>query len=77
MDQLTKSNMVTIKKNKTMQWLKELPESQQDNVTLLAMKNRHGVTATYKKQEDGHQLKRQESMLRAKVRRDMLEKRQV
>lgn len=43
MSQLTRSNMVTGEKNKTIKWLDSLPQSQQDSLTLLAMQKRKDV----------------------------------
>ena len=74
MGQLTRSNTVGIKKNKTVQWLRNLPTSQQDDVTLLAMKQRRDISVARKEEESKLQQKRQEIMLKAKERRDLLAK---
>ena len=39
MDQLTRSNMVQIKNNKTMEWLDNLPNAEQENIVRMAMKS--------------------------------------
>ena len=76
LDQAARSTLVAVKKNKTIKWLDDLPESKQDDITLLALKSRHQVKAFHKKEQDELQLKRQELMLRAKNRREFLNKRQ-
>ena len=53
-----------------------LPESKQDDITLLAMKSRHQVKARHKKEQDELQLKRQKLMLQVKNHCEFLEKRQ-
>lgn len=73
-DQAARSTLVAVKKNKTIKWLDDLPESKQDDITLLAMMSRHQIKALDKKEQDELQLKRQELMLRAKNRREFLER---
>ncbi len=60
MKQLTRSTMVTVKKNKTMKWLQILPEAEQDNLTLFAM------PMAYKEEQSKLENKRQELMIPAK-----------
>lgn len=47
MDQLTRSNMVQVKKSKSVQWLENLPKEQQENVVKFAMKHRSEVVKDY------------------------------
>ena len=74
LDQATRSTLVGVKKNKTIKWLSNLSESNQDDVTLLAMKSRQQTNTLHKqeKEEVGH--KRQQLMLQAKKCRDALKK---
>ena len=74
MDQLTKSAMVTAKKNKTVQWLKALPEGHQNDLTLCAMRRKQAVAKTYRQEQCEVKQRRQEAMIQAKQRRELLEK---
>lgn len=47
MDQLTRSNMVQVKKSKSVQWLENLPKEQQENVVKFAMTHRSEVVKDY------------------------------
>ena len=73
--QMSKSNLVQAKKNKTMQWLDGLPSDQQHNVVELARKSRVRVREAYKSAEEDQQKFRQEKMIREKNRRDAFQKR--
>lgn len=65
--------MVTVKKNKTVQWLKSLPNEQQEKLTIFAMQERSEVSQAHKKEDRDIWQKRQELMVQAKRRRDLLE----
>ena len=74
MTQLTRSTMVAVKKNKTMKWLQTLPEAQQDDLTLFAMRKRRDVAMAYSEEQSKLKNRRQELMIQAKRRRELLEK---
>ena len=44
--QMSRSNLVQLKKNKTMKWLSQLPSEKQTSVINMAVKNRHRVKQT-------------------------------
>ena len=48
MHQVTRSNLVQLKKNKTVQWLQQLPQSQQSDVIDLAVSSRREACASRK-----------------------------
>ena len=73
--QMSKSNLVRAKKNKTMKWLDTLPTEQQHAVVTLARENRQQVKQDYKRAEDDRLKFRQEKMIKEKNRRDALLKR--
>ena len=73
--QMSKSNLVQAKKNKTVQWLDGLPSEQQHNIVELARKSRVQVKKASKSAEDDRRKFRQEKMIRDKNRRDTLQKR--
>ena len=59
--QMSKSNLVQAKKNKTMQWLNALPSDQQHNIVELARTSRAKVRKAYKSAEEDRQKFRRES----------------
>ena len=67
--QMSKSNLVQAKKNKTMQWLHALPSGQQHSIVELARKRRVQVKKSYKSAEEDRQKLRQEKMIKEKNRR--------
>jgi len=72
--QMTKSNLTEIKKNKTIPWLDEQPQSIQGNLIELACKRKDEVIKEYKEEE--HQsMQRRERMLLDKSKRDALQAR--
>ena len=73
--QMSKSNLVQAKKNKTVQWLGTLPSDQQHTIVDLARKNRRQVKKAYQSAEDDRRKFRQDKMIREKNRRDALQKR--
>jgi len=72
--QMSKSNLVQAKKNKTVQWLDGLPSDQQHNIVELARKSRVQVKEAYNSEDDRRKF-RQEKMIREKNHRDALQKR--
>lgn len=73
--QMSKSNLIQVKKNKTMQWLNALPSDQQHDIVELARTSRIQVKKDYKSAEEDRQKFRQDKMVREKTRRDALQKR--
>ena len=73
--QMSKSNLVQAKKNKTVQWLDGLPSDQQHSIVELARKSRVQVKEAYNSAEDDRRKFRQEKMIREKNHRDALQKR--
>ena len=73
--QMSKSNLVQARKNKTTKWLDTLPNDQQRAIIDLARKNRRQVKEDYQRAEDDRRKFRQEKMIREKNRRDALQKR--
>lgn len=71
LDQMSRSNLIQIKKKKTMQWFHKLPSNQHE----LAVKRRAEVANLYKQEEAQRSEQRREKMVREKCRRDALEKR--
>ena len=72
--QMSKSNLVQAKKNKTVQWLDSLPSEQQHNIVELARKSRVQVKKAYNSAEDDRCKFRQERMIQEKECRDAIEK---
>ena len=70
MHQLTRSNLIEIKKNHTMNWFNDLPPEKQDFMINLAVKNRTEVKDQYKHEQ--HQLAetRQKNMVKEKQQRE-------
>ena len=64
--QMSKSNLVQAKKNKTVQWLDSLPSDQQHDIVELARKNRVQVKKAYNSAEDERRRFRQERMIQEK-----------
>ena len=50
--QMSKSNLIQVKKNKTMQWLNALPSDQQHDIVELARTSRIQVKKDYKSAEE-------------------------
>lgn len=51
LSQLTCSNLVEAKKNKSIKWLGDLPQEEQDHVVSLAVKRRAKVKEDYKEEQ--------------------------
>lgn len=72
MHQLTRSNLVEMKKNKTMKWFQELPQEEKQAVSCLAKKSRDDVMKKYREEELTRQKQRQENMKRCHERREAM-----
>ena len=62
MHQMTRSNLVEIKKNKTLKWYQALEQEEKTRVTKLAMKRRGDVMKEYKEESRLRSDRRQETM---------------
>ena len=75
MHQLTRSNMIQVKKNKTIQWLQDLSSTEQDKVVELAVRWRAEVSKESKEEDLKNSNQRREKMKQAHIRRQALKKR--
>ena len=75
LSQLSRSNLVQVKKNKTIQWFQQLPREQQHSVVELAVQKRAQVAKQHKEEEAIQSIQRREKMVHDKCRRDALEQR--
>ena len=75
MHQMTRSNLVEMKKNKTMKWFRELPQKERQAVSCLAKKSRGDIIKNYREEELTKRKQRQENMRHCYERRP-LERRQ-
>lgn len=73
--QQSKSNLIQVKKNKTMRWLHELPDDKHDTVIELAVKRRKTVTQLDKEGAAQRSKLRREKMVRENCRREALKRR--
>ena len=71
MDQLTRSNMVQIKKNKTMEWLDNLPNTEQEDIVRMAMKNKREVAKSYKELKNEVSQKRRDHLVQKNKEREL------
>ena len=62
--QMTRTNLVQVKKNKTMHWLSQLPDGKQQAVIDMAVQRRCQVTQMYKDEEQMRKKHRKEAMIR-------------
>ena len=72
--QMARSNLIAVKKNKTLSWLSEISEKEQHAVINLAVKQRRQVFAETKQKDKEIAAKRREKMLKANWKRKALEK---
>ena len=72
LSQITKSNFVEIKKNKTIPWLHQQPVTKQRDIIEMACKRRATVMKEYKEEEKEQSKQRREHMLAEKHKRDAL-----
>lgn len=72
--QMARSNLVELKKNKTMQWLHDLPHEQQLKVIDLAVETRQSVRKEYKDEEEQRIRDRRQNMEQAHLRREVLKR---
>ena len=74
MQQLTRSNLIEVKKNKTMKWYAGLSQDEQEHIGRLAVRERSNVVKQYKDEQALLAESRRERMLKDKRERDMKEK---
>ncbi len=74
--QMSRSNLVQVKKNKTVHWLSQLPDGKQQAVIDMAVKRRRQVTQTYKHEDQMRKKYRQQVMIRDNAKREALKKKQ-
>ena len=72
--QMSRSNLVQVKKNQTMKWLHELPNEQQARVLDLAVTERQNVAKEYRNEEEERSKQRRQNMLQAHLRREALKR---
>ena len=72
--QLTRSNLIESKKNKTMQWLGELVQQERDQIVGLAIKSRMKVK-DYREEQEQIKSHRSKKLLEQKQRKDALKRR--
>ena len=75
MHQMTRSNMIQVKKNKTIKWLHDLPSTEQDKVVELAVRRRAEVSKESKEEDLRNSNQRRDKMKQAHMRRQALERR--
>ena len=73
MHQMTRSNLIEVKKNKTIQWINHLPEDQFKTVVNYAIQKRGQVRLEYREEEAARSNQRREQIVQAKRRRDALQ----
>ena len=74
LQQLTRSNLIEVKKNKTMKWYAGLSEDKQEHIARLAVRERTNVAKQYKDEQAKLAENRRERILKDKRERDMKEK---
>ena len=75
LSQMTRTNLVEIKKNQTIPWFQQQPENRQNEIIDMACKRRATVLKEFKEEEKEQCRKRREQMLQAKQKRDALDDR--
>ena len=73
--QLTRSNLIETKKNKTMQWLGKLPQEERDQVVGFAVRSRKKVKDDYREEREHIKVQRSKKLFEQKQRRDALNRR--
>ena len=68
MIQLIRSNLVEVKKNKTLQWFDQLPKAKKDMVVDMAVKRRVQVMKEYNEEKEQQKKQRMAKTLREKQR---------
>ena len=71
--QITRSNLVEVKKNHTLEWFNGLPQDKQALITQLAVKNRDEVKRAYREEQKELAKKRQDHLVEEKKKRQFEE----
>ena len=71
---MARSNLVEVKKNKSVKWLHDLPEQQQLKVIDLAVDKRQSVQSEYRDEEERRITERRQNMAQTNVRREALKR---
>lgn len=71
---VARSNLVQLKKNKTMQWLQELPDEQQVQVVDMAVEMRQKVRKELQDEEEQRAKERRENMVHSHTRKEALKR---
>ena len=72
--QMSRSNLVQLKRNKTMKWLAELPKDRQTDIIDLAVKQRREVQKTYSKEQAARSEHRKQAMIQDNAKRESMKK---
>lgn len=73
--QMSRSNLVQLKKNKTMKWLSQLPNEKQTAVIDMAVKQRRQVKQTYNEEQTARVEHRKQAMIKDHAKREAMKKR--
>lgn len=74
--QMTRSNLVQLKKNKTLGWLSQLPKENQVEIIDMAVRQRRQVKKIYDEEETSRVNHRKQAMMRDHVKREALKKKE-
>ena len=69
---MARSNLVQVKKNKTVEWLHDLPSEQQLKVIDLAIEKREEVRKEFKSEQEHRIRDRRQKLLQRHIRREAL-----
>lgn len=72
--QMSRSNLVQLKRNKTVKWLSELSKEKQIAVIDMAVKNRRIVKQTYDEEESARAKQRRKKMINEHSKREIMKK---
>lgn len=72
--QMSRSNLVQLKKNKTMTWLSQLPSEKQTAVIDMAIKQRHQVKQKYNEEQAARVEQRKQAMIKEHAKREATKK---
>ena len=75
LSQLSRSNLIEVKKNKTIQWLNRLPHEEQEEVVKVAAKRRAQVKKDHQEEQEMIRVQRAKKLLLEKQKRDALRRR--
>ena len=70
--QVARSNLIEVKKNKTVKWLDELPDDQQLTIIDLAVKRREAVNLESRQMSEHIASQRKERMIQSHKRQEVL-----